>query len=146
MLLADDFLTDLYPGVTSDLVKSFNDSGRCQLSVMEVNGDDISKYGVIVPSDDSNIISGLIEKPSKELAPSNLASIGRYVLTPKIFEILRKQPKGAGEEIQLADAINTLAQKEAVEMVKLRGIRFDCGSVAGFMKAFEHEYKKRFTS
>ena len=76
---------------------------------MKVPGPDISKYGVILPAKDARRVAGLVEKPNFEDAPSNLASIGRYVLTPDIFQILRKQSSGAGGEIQLADAINTQA-------------------------------------
>ena len=88
VLLADDFLTDSKPGVTMELTKAFNKSGKSQLSVMEVTGPEISKYGVVVPAKNSDKIKGLIEKPEMNEAPSNLASIGRYVLTSDIFEIL----------------------------------------------------------
>ena len=67
-----------------------------------------------------------------------MASIGRYVLTPDIFDILRTQPAGAGSEVQLADAINTQAIKGAVQSVKLNGLRFDCGSVEGYLDAIMH--------
>ena len=136
VLLADDFLTiGEGGGVTSDLVRAFGATGRTQLSVMEVDGPDISKYGVVVPGSALGSVSGLVEKPSIEDAPSNLASIGRYVLTPDIFDILRSQPAGAGGEIQLADAINTQATAGAVEAVTLSGRRFDCGSVQGYLDA-----------
>ena len=138
VLLADDFLVDHGGGVTAGLVKAFESSGKTQLSVMEVNGPDISKYGVIVPSDIRGSVAGLIEKPTVKDAPSNLASIGRYILTPKIFEILREQPVGSGGEIQLADAINAQAQHGTVETVRLRGLRFDCGSVRGYLDAILH--------
>lgn len=143
VLLADDFITDYEHGVTADLVNSFEKSGKLQLSVMEVDGTDISKYGVVVFKDLGSSISGLIEKPNSSEAPSNLASIGRYVLTSDIFETLRGLSAGSGGEIQLADAINIHAQKGLVEIVHLNGQRFDCGSVDGFMKASSHEYKKR---
>ena len=135
VLLADDFLTFEGTGVTADLVKGYAVSGRTQLSVMEVNGPDISKYGVVQPGSTEGSVAGLIEKPIFEQAPSNLASIGRYVLAPDIFEILRGQAPGAGGEIQLADAINTQAAARQVEAVMLNGQRFDCGSVKGFLKA-----------
>ena len=136
VLLADDFLTgDTEMGVTSDLVAAFNISGRTQLSVMEVSDADISKYGMVVPGEESGSVSGLIEKPRAEDAPSNLASIGRYVLTPQIFDILRTQTSGAGGEIQLADAINKQAAAGNVQAVTLRGRRFDCGSVDGYLNA-----------
>lgn len=137
VLLADDFITFEGPGVIADLVKQFNQSQKTQLSVMQVDGPDISKYGVVVPKSDGTV-AGLIEKPSAEAAPSNLASIGRYILTSDIFEILRNQAPGAGNEIQLADAINTQAARGNVEAVKLNGQRFDCGSVSGYLDAIMH--------
>ncbi len=143
VLLADDFITDCTPSVTTDLTKSFERTGKCQLSVMEVDGPDISKYGVVIPGKRKGDIVGLIEKPKPSAAPSNLASIGRYILKPDIFGVLRDLPAGAGGEIQLADAINILASKGLVETVVQRGHRFDCGSVDGFMKASQHEYKNR---
>ena len=143
VLLADDFLTDNKKGVTSDLVEAFENSGKSQLSVVEVNGPEISKYGVVIPGTSGNNISGLVEKPRYEDAPTNLASIGRYVLTPDIFDILRNLPKGRGNEIQLADAINIQAKKGAVETTVLNGNRFDCGSIDGFIAAITHEYNKR---
>jgi len=143
VLLADDFLTDYAPGVTADLVKAFARSGKAQLSVMEMDGPDISKYGVVVPDVAGSGIAGLIEKPEAASAPSNLVSIGRYVLTPDIFETLRGLSTGSGGEIQLADAINIHAQQGSVETILLNGMRFDCGSVDGFMQASMHEYAKR---
>ena len=136
VLLADDFLTlGEGGGVTSDLVRAFEATGRTQLSVMEVDGPGISKYGVVVPGSVPGSVAGLVEKPAVEDAPSNMASIGRYVLTPDIFDILRTQPVGAGGEVQLADAINAQAANGAVEAVTLRGRRFDCGSVQGYLDA-----------
>ena len=138
VLLADDFLTYAGSGVTADLVLAYKASGHTQLSVMEVNGPDISKYGVVRPGAGSGSVAGLIEKPCLEQAPSNLASIGRYVLTPDIFDILRSQAPGSGGEIQLADAINTQAAAGLVDAVPLAGQRFDCGSVPGFLAAILH--------
>ena len=143
VLLADDFLTYEGDGVTADLARAFATSGKTQLSVMEVNGPDISKYGVVVPNGAPGSVAGLVEKPDADKAPSNLASIGRYVLTPDIFDILRNQPAGAGGEIQLADAINTQAAKDAVEAVTLNGRRFDCGSVKGYLDAIMHVADRR---
>lgn len=138
VLLADDFLTYDGAGVTADLVAGYQNTGRTQLSVMEVNGPDIAKYGVVRPGETPGSVTGLVEKPTAELAPSNLASIGRYVLTPDVFEILRGQAPGAGGEIQLADAINTQAAAGAVDAVTLKGQRFDCGFVRGFLDAILH--------
>ena len=145
VLLADDFLTYEGDGIVSDLVSAYELSGKTQLSVMEVNGPDISKYGVVVPNGGSGCVAGLVEKPDANKAPSNLASIGRYVLTPDIFDILRTQPVGAGGEVQLADAINIQATKGAVQSVKLNGLRFDCGSVEGYLDAIMHVAGRRKT-
>lgn len=84
-----------------------------------------------------------MEKPDRSTAPSSLASIGRYVLTPDIFATLRALPVGSGGEIQLADAIDSHARMGSVGMVELNGKRFNCGSIEGFMEANQHEYKKR---
>ena len=138
VLLADDFLTYDGDGVTADLVKAYQATGHSQLSVMQVEGPDISKYGVVRPGASDGSVAGLVEKPEFAKAPSNLASIGRYVLTPDIFEILRGQAPGAGGEIQLADAINTQAAAGRVGAVTLKGQRFDCGSVRGFLNAIMH--------
>ena len=143
VLLADDFLTDYEPGVTADLSNAFADTGKSQLSVMEVNGPDISKYGVVVQAGAGADIAGLVEKPDAAKAPSNLASIGRYVLTPDIFDTLRGLSAGSGGEIQLADAINIHAQQGSVEAVRLNGKRFDCGSIDGFMAASSYVYASR---
>jgi UTP--glucose-1-phosphate uridylyltransferase len=137
LLLADDFLTYRGKGITSDLISGFKKTGKSQLSVMKVDGPDISKYGVIVPNNKTGLVTGLIEKPNFENAPSNLASIGRYVLTPDIFDILRNQVSGAGGEIQLADSIHIQAENNRVETVLLNGKRFDCGSIQGYVEAIK---------
>ena len=136
VLLADDFLVDHPNGVTSDLVRAFTHSQKSQISVMSVSRTDVSKYGIVVPSKSGRGISGLLEKPSQIKAPSNIASIGRYVLTPDIFEILRKLSRGSGNEFQLADALNIQAKNAKVEIVNLRGKRFDCGSIDGYFEAW----------
>jgi UTP--glucose-1-phosphate uridylyltransferase len=138
VLLADDFLTYSGEGITSDLIRGYEKTGKTQLSVMKVDGPDISKYGVIVSNNKTGIITGLVEKPNFENAPSNLASIGRYVLTPDIFDILRNQSIGIANEIQLADSINIQAVNNKVDTVLLNGRRFDCGSIEGYINAIKH--------
>ena len=138
LLLADDFITYKGNGVTSDLIMGFEKTGKTQLCVMKVNGPEISKYGVIVLSNETDLVTSIIEKPDFENAPSNLASVGRYVLTPDIFDILRSQPIGVEGEIQLADSINSQAINNRVEAVLLNGIRFDCGSIEGYIDAIRH--------
>ena len=117
---------------------AFEVSGKTQLSVMEVDGPDISKYGTVILGGEPGMVAGLVEKPDAERAPSNLASIGRYVLAPDIFDILRNQSAGAGGEIQFADAINSQAENDSAEGVRLNGRRFDCGSVNGCLDAIMH--------
>jgi len=143
VLLADDFLTNYAPGVTADLVGAFEKTGNSQLSVMQVDEAYISQYGVIIPSSDGHGVLGVVEKPRQNEAPSNLASIGRYILTSDIFDLLRTLPAGSGGEIQLADALNLHAQDGLLEAIRLKGIRFDCGSIDGFMSASAHEYSKK---
>ena len=138
LLLGDDFLTYSGNGITSNLISGYEKNGKFQLSVMKVNGPDISKYGVIVPNNKTGLVSGLIEKPNFENAPSNLACIGRYVLTSDIFDILRNQSIGVGGEIQLADSINTQAENNRVETVLLNGKRFGCGNIQGYVEAIKH--------
>ena len=135
-------MTDYEPGVTADLVNAFEKTGSSQLSVMEVDGSDISKYGVVVLNGPGAGIAGLIEKPDEREAPSNLASIGRYVLTSDIFKTLHGLTAGVGGEIQLADAINIHAQQGSVKTVPLKGQRFDCGSLRGYIEAINHMYLK----
>jgi len=143
VLLADDFLTDYASGVTADLLDAFEKTGNSQLLVTPVDEAYISQYGVIIPSPDGHAVLGMVEKPRQNEAPSNLASIGRYILTPDIFDTLRTLPAGSGGEIQLADALNFHAQNGLLEAIELNGKRFDCGSVDGYMSATAHEYAKR---
>ena len=106
ILLADDFLDDGKQSLISKLVKDYNATGVPQLGAMEIEEKEVSNYGIIVPGKKPYAVKGLKEKPKVLQAPSNLASIGRYVLNHKIFGILRKQNAGFGGEIQLADAID----------------------------------------
>ena len=138
VLLADDFLISDELTTTAELVGSFEKSGKSQISVMEVSKEDISKHGIVVSGELPGSVVGLIEKPEVNKAPSNMACIGRYVLTPDIFDLLQYQKADSGGEIQLSDAINLQAQKGKVEAVKLKGRRFDCGSVKGYINAIRY--------
>ena len=135
VILADDFLVQEGLGVTSELVDAFKKTGKHQISSMKVDRKDVFKYGIIKQDVNSGQVNGLVEKPNIDNAPSELASIGRYILSPKIFDVLRLIEKGINNEIQLADAINLEASKGSVEMVQFKGIRFDCGSIEGFLEA-----------
>ena len=120
-------------GTTSDLLNAYETSGKSQLAVMRVTGQNISNYGVVKIKENTNLVTGLVEKPKFENAPSDLASIGRYILNPEIFDFLRVQKPGAGGEIQLADALDSLSHLGKVEISMLRDTRFDCGSVKGYL-------------
>lgn len=153
VLLADDFMRGtILP--TQSLIAAYEQDGHSVISVAEVPLTEVSKYGIIdTPGADRATllpVTGLVEKPTAELAPSRLASIGRYVFGPEIFDILRDQKPGYGGEIQLADAINTLAKTGGVTAQRFDGRRYDCGSKFGYLEAIvdaalEHDdYAERF--
>ena len=98
---------------------------------------------VVVPNVELGSVAGLVEKPDADKAPPNLASIGRYVQTPDIFDILRKQLAGAGGEFELSDQIKMQAASNAIEAVKLKSLRFDYGSVSDYLDAVMHVAKTR---
>jgi UTP--glucose-1-phosphate uridylyltransferase len=137
VLLADDFLGNDGQDYLTEMVRAYEETGKSQIGVMPIDGPDISRYGVVTPGDGPNEVLGLVEKPAAEDAPSNLASIGRYVLAPQVMPILAELGPGVGGEIQLADAINTLATRPdcGVQSVPLRTRRFDCGQVRGYLDA-----------
>ncbi|WP_391481671.1 UTP--glucose-1-phosphate uridylyltransferase [Nereida sp. NH-UV-3] len=138
VLLADDFLVHSNESDMARLCKAFERTEKTQLLIEHIKGPNISNYGVIRPGKKSNDVLGLIEKPSIETAPSQLASVGRYILKPEIFQILQNQVHGHGGEIQLADAINTMALQGDVKSTMLKALRFDCGAVTGYIEAIRH--------
>jgi UTP--glucose-1-phosphate uridylyltransferase len=118
----------------------------CIVAIEEVPKKDVNKYGIIegIEIEDNLFkINNMIEKPDPNNTQSNLAIIGRYILTPEIFDTIRKTPKGKGGEIQITDALFTLAKKGKVLAYKFSGIRFDCGSVDGFVEATNYFYDKQ---
>ena len=135
VLLSDDLLKCPNNGATEKLVQAFLNSGKSQLLFSQIDGPEISKYGVLVPGEKVGSIKGLIEKPDYKVATSNMASLGRYVLHHNIFSILKTLIPGANGEIQLADAINIQAISGEVEGLELNGQYFDCGSLQGYEKA-----------
>lgn len=132
VLLADDVMRGDLP--TTALVAEYAKAPGTILSVMEVAPEDAQNYGIVRHGANGGV-AGLVEKPKSGTEPSSLASIGRYVLEPEIFDILRAQPPGHGGEIQLADAINTRAAQGHVRGVTLTGQRYDCGSKLGYLEA-----------
>ncbi|ATX65884.1 UTP--glucose-1-phosphate uridylyltransferase GalU [Roseinatronobacter bogoriensis] len=138
VLLADDLMQGSYLP-TQALVEAFSRYPHTILSVSEVDAEDVSKYGILKPGvtgDDGMInVDGLVEKPSIEDALSRMASFGRYVFTPEIFDILRGLAPGAGGEIQLADAIDHLARQGKVSAILNAAKRYDCGDKFGYLTA-----------
>lgn len=117
----------------------------CIVAIEEVPLEDTNKYGVIAGElIENNLykVHNMVEKPEPKDAPSNLAIIGRYILIPEIFEVLETTPPGKGGEIQITDALLTLAKQGKVLAYKFEGKRFDCGSVDGFVEATNYFYKK----
>jgi UTP--glucose-1-phosphate uridylyltransferase len=137
VMLGDDLIHPSEP-LLGEMLRAHDTFGRSVIAAMEVSKQEISMYGCIQPEsfeDDLVRILSIIEKPSPEEAPSNLAVIGRYVLTPEIFDALRRTTPGRGGEIQLTDAINLLAQEQAVYAYRFEGRRFDVGNPLDYLKA-----------
>ncbi|MFH1155712.1 MAG: UTP--glucose-1-phosphate uridylyltransferase GalU [Pseudomonadota bacterium] len=137
VLLADDMIKSDVP-VLSQMIQRFDRLRASIVAVMEVERDQTDKYGILDAEeieDQVVRILGMVEKPKPSEAPSNLAIIGRYILTPQIFEHLGKKKTGAGGEIQLTDAIESLRQTQPIFGFKFKGRRFDCGDKAGFQMA-----------
>ena len=146
VILADDLcVNENGVGVMAQMVKIY-EKYRCSvIAVMEVPKEQVSNYGVISGNSvEENLImvNSMIEKPNPNEAPSNLAIIGRYILTPDIFGILENTKAGKNGEIQLTDALLTQATNGMVLAYKFEGTRFDCGSVEGFVEATNYFYKK----
>ena len=127
------------PGFLKQMVDAYERAGGGNMvAVEEVPREDTAKYGVIAPTQhDGNLIgmSGLVEKPAPEDAPSNLRIIGRYILQPEIFPVLESQERGAGGEIQLTDSMNTLNKQQKFNACLCDGVIHDCGSKLGWLKA-----------
>ena len=148
VVLADDLCMNDGPGVLEQMTKLYNQFRCSIIAVMEVDPKETSKYGVIAGekiSDELIRVTDMVEKPSPEDAPSNLAVIGRYILTPDIFNILSNQEPGKGGEIQLTDALKTQSASGCVIAYKFKGQRFDCGAVQGFVEATQHIYKNLYS-
>ena len=146
VVLSDDLCVtdDNTEGVLQQMVNLFKQF-RCSIvAVQEVPEDKIHKFGVIAGSqikDGIYQVTDMVEKPEAKDAPSNLAIIGRYILTPDIFDIIEDTEPGKNGEIQLTDALLTQAQRGCVLAYKFKGRRFDCGSVDGFVDATNFVYQ-----
>ena len=127
------------PGCMKQMVEAYNEVGGNLISVLEVPEEEVSSYGVIAPgarvSPTLTEVTGLVEKPKREDAPSNLIISGRYILQPEVMRTLENQEKGAGGEIQLTDAMARMIGNQPFHAVTFAGRRFDCGSKTGFVEA-----------
>ncbi len=144
VILADDLCINNGHGVLKQMVELYNQFRCTIVAIEEVPLEETNKYGVIAGKEvHENIyrVDTMVEKPEPKDAPSNLAIIGRYILTPDIFEILRNTPPGANGEVQLTDALLTQATRGCVMAYKFKGKRFDCGSVDGFVDATNYCYE-----
>ncbi len=145
VILADDLcINEDGDGVMTQMVKIY-EKYRCSIvAVMEVEKSAISSYGVVAGNfieNDLLMVNDMVEKPEPDSAPSNLAIIGRYILTPDIFEILNQTNPGKNGEIQITDALLKQAKNGMVLAYKFKGKRFDCGSVEGFVEATNFFYE-----
>jgi len=143
VILADDLCSCNNKGVMEQMIEVYHKYQCSIVAIQEVPLNETSKYGIIAgelidKSLDTYLVSNMVEKPSKNNAPSNMAIIGRYILTPDIFNILRNIQPGKGGEIQITDALLNQAKKGKVIAYKFEGTRFDCGSVEGHIKATNH--------
>ncbi|WP_226699593.1 UTP--glucose-1-phosphate uridylyltransferase GalU [Qipengyuania gaetbuli] len=138
ILLPDELMIG-EPGCMKQMVEAYNEVGGNLISVLEVPEDEVSSYGVIATgaqvSDTLTEVTGLVEKPKREDAPSNKIISGRYILQPEVMRVLEDQEKGAGGEIQLTDAMARMIGNQPFHAVTFAGNRYDCGSKTGFVEA-----------
>ena len=146
VILADD-LCDSSDGVITQMIETYNQYKCSIVAIEEVSENQTNQYGIIAGkkignSDNTYLVTDMVEKPKTIDAPSNMAIIGRYILTPDIFNILKNISPGKNGEIQITDALLEQAKKGKVIAYKFKGKRFDCGSIQGYLKATNHFAKK----
>jgi UTP--glucose-1-phosphate uridylyltransferase len=140
-VIIDEYACNLKKDNLADMVAKFNTNRVSQIMVEQVPKEDVSKYGVVdlegleLKQGESGKIHDMVEKPDLEDAPSDLAVVGRYVLSGKIWDLLEFTPPGAGDEVQLTDAISSLMETEQVDAYYMKGSSHDCGSKLGYMTA-----------
>ncbi len=157
-VIIDDVASDLRKDNLAEMIQRFEATAESQIMVEPVPQDEVDKFGVVdlgdvkVKQGESAAILNMVEKPPVAQAPSNLAVVGRYVLSKNIWPLLAKTPAGAGDEIQLTDAIAMLMEKETVSAYSMKGQSHDCGSKLGYLKAIvefalrRDEFKDELTS
>ncbi|HYW04691.1 MAG TPA: UTP--glucose-1-phosphate uridylyltransferase GalU [Gammaproteobacteria bacterium] len=138
VVLADDLIDGNGDACLSQMSRVFEEHGSSVLAVQEVPRERTDQYGIVsaeAVDDRVGHVNAIVEKPEPATAPSNLGVVGRYVLTPRVFEMIRRTPRGTGGEIQLTDAIAALMDHESVFSYRFDGKRFDCGSKLGYLQA-----------
>jgi UTP--glucose-1-phosphate uridylyltransferase len=148
VILADDLCDCDESGIISQLIKIYNKHKCSVVAIEEVPMDQTSKYGIIAgklvdETEDTYRVTNMIEKPKPKDAPTNMAIIGRYILTPDIFDILKNTKPSKGGEIQITDALLTQAKQGKVIAYKFKGKRFDCGSIEGYVEATNYFAKQK---
>jgi UTP--glucose-1-phosphate uridylyltransferase len=148
VILADDMCDCDENGVISQLIEIYNQHKCSVVAIEEVPMNQTSKYGIIAgnlvdETDDTYRVTDMIEKPEPKDAPTNMAIIGRYILTPDIFDILRNTKPSKGGEIQITDALLSQAKKGKVIAYKFKGRRFDCGEIKGYVEATNYFAKQQ---
>lgn len=144
VVLADDYCVTEGDGVLTQMVKLYEKYQCSIVAIEEVPADETYRYGVIegeLEADNVYRIRNMVEKPAPEDAPSNLAIIGRYILSADIFDVIRSTPPGKNGEMQITDALQMQAQQGKVIGYRFTGRRFDCGSVDGYVEATNYTYK-----
>ena len=138
ILLPDDLIDCEGPGCTEQMVRRFESTGESLVAVQTVPREETGRYGIVrlaSPDGRDGPIREIVEKPAPDRAPSTLGVVGRYVMSPRVFDALRNTPPGSGGEIQLTDAIAALLGEESINAFPFDGTRFDCGSKEGFLAA-----------
>lgn len=139
VILADDLIMNHERNVLEQMRDAYQQLGNSIIGVQEIAPEDSRKYGVVKPGAETRQgvvrMEGIVEKPAPEAAPSKLGVVGRYILTPRIFDLLKETSRGAGGEIQLTDAIAELLKYESVWACSFEGKRYDCGSKLGYLEA-----------
>jgi len=148
VILADDLCTNGNTSVLSQMIEVYKKYQCSVVAIEEIPLDQTNKYGVIAGNlvdgtDDTYRVTNMVEKPEPKDAPTNMAIIGRYILTPDIFDILRNTKPGKGGEIQITDALLTQAKQGKVVAYRFQGQRFDCGSVEGYVEATNYFAKNQ---
>ena len=149
VVLSDDLCFGSERGVLSQMVTLYEKYNCCVVAVQEVPAELTNRYGIIdaEPQEDGSLrINSLVEKPDPEDSPSTMGIVGRYIFVPEIFDDLRSIEPGFGGELQITDALNERARKDLVIACQFDGLRFDCGSIEGFVEATNYCFQKRRSS